>query len=59
MEGTPAEDGSRILTALGAAIREHRLQAVIADSRPERAQDQRIILAKRCFMAGLFQLCCS
>ena len=27
MEGTPAEDGSRILTALGAAIREHRLQA--------------------------------
>jgi transcriptional regulator with XRE-family HTH domain len=27
MEGTPAEDGSLILTALGAAIREHRLQA--------------------------------
>ena len=27
VEGTPAEDGSRILTALGAAIREHRLQA--------------------------------
>ena len=27
MEGTPVEDGSLILTALGAAIREHRLQA--------------------------------
>jgi transcriptional regulator with XRE-family HTH domain len=27
MEGTPVEDGSLILTALGAAIREHRLKA--------------------------------
>jgi DNA-binding XRE family transcriptional regulator len=27
MESTPAEDGSLILTALGAAIRDHRLQA--------------------------------
>jgi DNA-binding XRE family transcriptional regulator len=27
MEGAPVEDGSLILTALGAAIRDHRLQA--------------------------------
>jgi transcriptional regulator with XRE-family HTH domain len=27
MESTPVEDGSLILTALGAAIRDHRLQA--------------------------------
>jgi transcriptional regulator with XRE-family HTH domain len=27
MEGAPVEDGSLILTALGAAIREHRLKA--------------------------------